>query len=51
MIQHQVGSGTRTDLKTLKAVREEHAELQQLIERARQEAEAARHEKHWKPAF
>ncbi len=45
MIQHQVGSGTRTDLKTLKAVREENAELRQLIEKARQEAEAARHEK------
>jgi hypothetical protein len=40
-----VGSGTRTDLKTLKAVREENAELRQLIEKSRQEAEVARHEK------
>lgn len=45
MIQHQVGSGTRTDLKTLQAVREENTELRQLIERVRREAEAARHEK------
>ena len=45
MIQHQVGTGARADLKTLQALRTENAELRRQVEVLRQDAEAARHEK------
>ncbi|WP_434517005.1 DUF2325 domain-containing protein [Dechloromonas sp. ARDL1] len=45
MIQHQVGTGTRTDLKTLQALRAENAELRRQVDSLRQDAEAARNEK------
>ena len=45
MIQHQVGTGARADLKALQALRTENAELRRQVEVLRQDAEAARHEK------
>ena len=45
MIQHQVGTGARADLKTLQALRTENAELRRQVDVLRQDAEAARHEK------
>lgn len=45
MIQHQIGSGTRTDLKTLERYKEENRQLRQQLDRAQGEAEAARREK------
>ena len=45
MIQHQVGTGTRTDLKTLQALRAENAELRRQVDSLRLDAEAARNEK------
>jgi len=45
MIQHQVGSGTRTDLKTQNKLKEESRQLRELFAKAREEAESARNEK------
>jgi hypothetical protein len=45
MIQHQIGSGNRADLKTLKQQREEISELRRQLEKARQENEAMRAER------
>ena len=45
MIQHQVGSGTRTDLATLKSARTENAWLRQQLDESRREMEAMRNEK------
>jgi len=45
MIQHQVGTGARADLKALQALRAENAELRRQIDTLRQDAEAARNEK------
>jgi hypothetical protein len=45
MIQHQVGTGTRADLKTLKAQKAENQLLKQQLEKARQESESLRQEK------
>ena len=50
MIQHQVGTGARADLKTLQALRTENAELRRQVDVLRQDAEAARHERPAKPA-
>lgn len=45
MIQHQVGSGTRADLNTLKALRNDNAQLRLQLDAARRENEAMRTEK------
>ena len=45
MIQHQLGTGSRADLKTLQEQRAENAELRRQIDSLRQDAESARHEK------
>lgn len=45
MIQHQIGSGNRADLKTLKQQREQISELRRQLEKARQENEALRAER------
>lgn len=45
MIQHQVASGNRADLKSLKAQRDENRELRQQLEKVRQENESLRAEK------
>ena len=45
MIQHQVGTGTRADLKTLKSLQAENRQLKQQLEKARQENESLRQEK------
>lgn len=45
MIQHQIGSGTRTDLKTLDKLKEENRQLRELFAKAREESELARNEK------
>jgi hypothetical protein len=45
MIQHQVGTGARADLKTLKALKAENLLFKQQLEKARQENEALRQEK------
>ncbi len=45
MIQHQVGTGTRADLKTLKSLKAENLSLRQQLEKARQENESLRQEK------
>jgi hypothetical protein len=45
MLQHQVGSGTRTDLKTLERLKEENLLLRQQLDKAQGESEAARREK------
>ena len=45
MIQHQIGTGTRTDLKTLKTLKDETRELRQQLDKARQENESLRAEK------
>lgn len=45
MIQHQVGTGARADLKTLQTLRAENAELRRQADLLRQEADAARCEK------
>lgn len=45
MIQHQIGSGTRADLATLKSLRAENAELRRQLDAARHESEAMRTEK------
>ena len=45
MIQHQVGSGTRADLSTLKHLRAENLHLQQQLDALRSENDAMRTEK------
>ncbi|PKO30126.1 MAG: DUF2325 domain-containing protein [Betaproteobacteria bacterium HGW-Betaproteobacteria-7] len=45
MIQHQIGSGIRTDRKTLERFKEENRKLRQHLDKAQGEAEAARREK------
>lgn len=45
MIQHQVGTSARADLKTLQTLRAENAELRRQVDLLRHEAEAARCEK------
>lgn len=45
MIQHQVGTGARADLKTLRTLQGENAELRRQLAELRSDAEAARHEK------
>jgi hypothetical protein len=45
MLQHQVGTGTRTDLKTLERLKEENRQLRQQLAKAQGESEAARREK------
>ena len=45
MIQHQVGSGARTDLKTLARIKDENSQLRQQLDKAQSEAEAGRREK------
>jgi hypothetical protein len=45
MIQHQVGSGTRADLATLKSLRAENTELRRQLDTARHDSEAMRAEK------
>ena len=45
MIQHQVGTGARADLKALQTLRAENTELRRQVDLLRQEAEAARCEK------
>ena len=45
MIQHQVGTGTRADLKVLQALRAENTELRRQVTLLRHDAEAARNEK------
>lgn len=45
MIQHQIGTGTRADLKALKALKEDNRELRRQLDKARQENEALRSEK------
>lgn len=45
MIQHQVGSGARADLNTLKALRADNAQLRRQLDAARRENEAMRSEK------
>ncbi len=45
MIQHQIGTGTRADLRTLKALKNENRELRQQLDKARQENESLRAEK------
>lgn len=45
MIQHQVGTGARADLKALQHLRAENGELRRQVEALRQDAEAARNEK------
>lgn len=45
MIQHQVGTGARADLKTLQLMRTENSELRRQVEILRQDLEAARNEK------
>ena len=45
MIQHQVGTGARADLKALQTLRSENAELRRQVDSLRQDAEASRNEK------
>lgn len=45
MVQHQVGTGARADLKALQSLRDDNAELRRQLDAARREAEAARQEK------
>lgn len=45
MIQHQIGSGTRIDLKTLERLKEENRQLRQQLDKAQGEAETVRREK------
>lgn len=45
MIQHQIGSGHRADLKALKSLREENAELRRQLDKAQGENESLRSEK------
>ncbi len=45
MIQHQVGTGTRADLKALQLARAENNALRHQLQALRQEAETARNEK------
>lgn len=45
MIQHQIGTGTRADLKALQALKDENRELRRQLDKARQENEALRSEK------
>ncbi len=45
MIQHQIGSGTRADLATMKSLQAENHELRRQLAAARREAEALRDEK------
>ena len=45
MIQHQIGSGTRADLATMKSLQAENRELLRQLEQSRREAEALREEK------
>lgn len=42
MIQHQLSTGNRADLKEIKAQRDENVELRRQLEKARQESEALR---------
>ena len=45
MIQHQVGTGARAELKALRSLQGENAELRRQLAELRSDAEAARHEK------
>ncbi len=45
MIQHQIGTGTRADLNTLKTLQDENRELYRQLDKARLENDALRHEK------
>ena len=45
MIQHQIGTGTRADLKTLNHLRHENQHLRAQLEKVRQENEALRSDK------
>jgi DNA repair exonuclease SbcCD ATPase subunit len=45
MIQHQIGTGTRADLKVLQALRAENQDLRRQLEKASQENESLRAEK------
>lgn len=45
MLQHQVGSGTRADLATLKALQAENGQLRQQLAAARREVDTQRDEK------
>lgn len=45
MIQHQIGSGARTELKTLERLKAENRHLRQQLDKAQGESEAARREK------
>lgn len=45
MIQHQVGTGTRADLTTLKTLKAENEQLHKQLQAARHEAETLRTEK------
>jgi hypothetical protein len=45
MIQHQIGTGTRADLRTLKALKDENRELRQQLDKVRHENELLRNEK------
>ena len=43
MIQHQIGSGARADIKMLNKLRTEHQDLRQQLDKARQETSSLRH--------
>lgn len=45
MLQHQIGTGTRADLATLKALQADNAQLRRQLEEARRELEGQRNEK------
>jgi len=45
MIQHQVGTGARADIKVMQALRQENIELRRQLDQARRESEAIRNEK------
>lgn len=45
MIQHQVGSGTRAELSTMKELRADNASLRRQLDELRNESESIRHER------
>lgn len=45
MIQHQIGSGARADIKMLNKLRTENQDLRQQLDKARQETSSLRHER------
>jgi hypothetical protein len=45
MIQHQVGTGARADIRAMQATRNENAELRRQLAQARRESESIRNEK------